>query len=899
MNSNQTRFQLLLGRDDWGRCTAPDGTPILGGGDGSALFSWRNARSELTLGTRVNVFHSSSGNRVPTAGQRRGAAADRFGNIYWISDSQTEILVRSSGTSSTDHFWSSTDEVHQHVSRLGGFSAHTPPAPSIPLVFSALTVTEEHYLVVGTVQPAGLMIFDLFRGGPPRCMLWPSEIPFAPFEMAAAVGGGIWVLDRDNARLWQLDRTFAIVSSNQGEINLPHAPEDFAPLDGTPQPLCRLRYFPAGVSLHSASPLRLIDPCSLTVIPDNSVLLLESNPANRFSLVHRLRDGLEIGDPVSLDSLLNLLEPDDQPGFELLGFDFVFIANEQTSFGSRQDTLYVVGQNGEQAWAFTIDYSTDQLLLTPLPEYYPMRLFGGCGLIAGPNQVFYDSQQNWVPLVIQKRPRFVEEATLLTFIWDGKQPDCVWDRLMLDAAIPAETAVTIYSRAGNDSNLLQAQDWNLEPSLHMRGDGTELPWTPEPAGEATWELLFQYAVGQYLQLKLVLTGNRQLTPRLRALRAYYPRFSYLEHYLPGVYRDDPQSASFLDRLLCNFEGFYTSIEDRIAAVQALFDAVSAPSDALDWLANWFGVALDPSWSDAKRRLFISNATTFFEARGTLSGLMMALRLAVEDCADQSIFTAPVSQQGIRLVEKYQKRRLPPGIRQPASATSGLVSTSPTTAWTPALGADELNRRYAAAVPGQKVYPIVASPTDPQYQQWTAFSTANLGLVPTSPDTSSLLWPIFLGGRYRSITDLNNAYGAAYSDFTAVPFPAQLPRASKPLWDWYQFQGIELIDAAAHQFTVLLPLLPADAQNTAVQRSKLELVQRVVDLEKPAHTAYDIQFYWAFFRLGDARLGLDTVLGSGSRAPQLMLPALLGDSYVGSTYLSRQPRPRPFLKKGSC
>jgi len=898
MNSNQTRLQLLLGRDDWSRCVGLDGVSIFGASDASALFSWRSARSELTLGTRVNVFHSSPGNRVPTADQRRGAAADRFGNIYWISDSQTQILVRSSGTSSTDHFWSSADEVHQHVAKPGGFGDLNPPAPPVPLAFSALTVTEEHYLVVGTVEPAGLLIFDLFRGGPPRCMVWPSEIPFAPFEMAAAVGGGIWVLDRDNARLWQVDRTFAVVSSNQREIDLPHDPADFAPLDGTAASP-RLRYFPAGISLSSASPLQLIDPCSLTVLPDNSVLLLESNPANQFSVIHRLRDGLEIGEPASLDSLLNLLEPDDQTGFELLGFDFAFIANEQTAFGSRQNTLYVVGQNGDQAWAFTVDYSTDQLSLTPLPEYYPMRLFGGRGLIAGPSQVFYDSQQNWVPLVIQKRPRFVEEATLLTFVWDGKQPDCVWDRLMLDAAIPTETQVTAYSRAGNDDNLLLTQGWNLEPSLYMRGDGTELPWTPEAAGEATWELLFQSAVGQYLQLKLVLTGNRQLTPRIRALRAYYPRFSYLEHYLPGVYRDDPQSASFLDRLLCNFEGFYTSIEDRIAAVQALFDAVSAPSYALDWLANWFGVALDPSWSDAKRRLFISNAATFFEARGTVPGLMMALRLAIEDCADQSVFTAPVSQQGIRLVEKYQKRRLPPGVRQSASGTSSLVSTSPTTAWTPALGADDLNRRYAAAVSGATIYPIAVSSSDAQYQQWTTFSATNLGLVPTTPDSSSLLWPIFLSGRYRSITDLNNAYGTVYSDFTNVPFPVQLPRASKPLWDWYQFQGIELINAAAHQFTVLLPLLPADAQNTSVQRAKLELVQRVVDLEKPAHTSYDVQFYWAFFRLGDARLGLDTVLDSGSRAPQLMLPALLGDTYVGSTYLSRQPQPRPVLKQGSC
>jgi hypothetical protein len=128
---------------------------------------------------------------------------------------------------------------------------------------------------------------------------------------------------------------------------------------------------------------------------------------------------------------------------------------------------------------------------------------------------------------------------------------------------------------------------------------------------------------------------------------------------------------------------------------------------------------------------------------------------------------------------------------------------------------------------------------------------------------------------------------------------QLPRASQPLWDWYQFQGILTIDAAAHQFTVFLPMLPADAQNVTAHRARMELVQRVVDLEKPAHTSYDIQFYWAFFRVGDARLGVDTVLDHGSRAPQLLLPVLIGDTYLGASYLSRYPQPRPLLKQGSC
>src|SRR5262249_58396847 len=130
---------------------------------------------------------------------------------------------------------------------------------------------------------------------------------------------------------------------------------------------------------------------------------------------------------------------------------------------------------------------------------------------------------------------------------------------------------------------------------------------PVQGGRGTWELLLQRAKGRYLQLKLVLRGNGRSSPRLRALRAYYPRFSYSARYLPAVYREDAESASFLERYLANPEGLLTALEDRVAAAQVLFDVRSAPGELLDWLAGWFGAALDPAWDEAKRRLFLRPA----------------------------------------------------------------------------------------------------------------------------------------------------------------------------------------------------------------------------------------------------------------------------------------------------
>ena len=897
IDSNQTRYQLLLGQGDWAECTTDGETSIFTGmEDFPALFSWDAARSETTLGVRINVFHSAAGNAAPTMSQRRGAAQDRYGNFYWIADIQMEILVTSSGSQVTAHFWASADEIPKKCGR-GEFGVCEATIPPAPLVFSGLTVTTEHYLVVGVVEPKGLVIFDLFHGGPPRQVAWPKEIPFAPFDMAPSPDGGVWILDRDNHSLWRLDRYFAVVTQGEEQSVPVDSSNFFSPVDGESSSSCPQRWFPRGLELEDASPLRVVDAIAVEGLPDGSVLLLQTDPGEQFSSVYRIRDGEQIGDPVSLASLLDLLEPEDRDGFSLQGLDFVFIAQEQTSKGIRQNTLYVAGQNGDQSWAFTVDYSSDQLTLNPIAEYYPMRVFSGHAVIAGVNQVYYDSQGHWVPLMVQRRPRYVEEATLLTETFDGKQPDCVWHKLVLDAVIPADTEVAVYSRAHNDRDLLQVQRWTEEPVPYRRGDGTELPWTPMPKGVDSWELLFQRATGQYFQLKITLSGDGKLTPRIRALRAYYPRFSYLTHYLPGVYREDERSASFLDRFLANFEGFFTSIEDRVATVQALLDQGSAPSDALDWLANWFGVALDPTWNGAKRRLFLRNSMTFFEARGTVPGLMMALRLMFEDCADSSIFAAsPKGQpEGIRIVEGFRQRVLPEGVFEDATVEVGLPIKAQTATWTPALGAVELDQRYQDAVGGK--YPIYLPASDAGFGAWSAFSMANLGLVPGRPDSqTSELWITFLRTRYGSVGELSTVYRTTYASFADVPFPSELPRQSQALWDWYQFQGVLLIQAAAHQFTVFLPMPLGDAQNVNAHRSRMNLAQRVIDLEKPAHTTYEIKFYWAFFRLGEARLGEDSVLDYGSRAPQLLQPVLLGDTYVGSVYLTQRPPARPWFRQ---
>src|SRR5207249_4547 len=148
-----------------------------------------------------------------------------------------------------------------------------------------LAVTDDQYLVAGVLRPAGLLVFDLFAGGPPRQIVFPSEIDFAPFDLAARPGSGVWALDRSNRRYWAFDAAMNVVPREQETITLnPGGIEDFQPTGVDPAVDAATRRrgprtMPAGISLDAASPLDVADPISIEGLPDGSVLILDYDPA--------------------------------------------------------------------------------------------------------------------------------------------------------------------------------------------------------------------------------------------------------------------------------------------------------------------------------------------------------------------------------------------------------------------------------------------------------------------------------------------------------------------------------------------------------------------------------------------------------------------------------------------
>lgn len=885
MDINGTRFHLVLGAEDWARCR-------------SVQTVYQAARGEVTLAPLPFLFPAPAGAQPDPLASRRGAGRDRYGNTYWIDDGGAAVRVLSSGSDLASDFW--PVPVPERSPREGAFRSTVSDEP-VALRFGGLAVTTDHYLLVGTLDVPGLLVFDLHAGGPPEHRRWPAGVPFAPFDIGAGPDGGAWILDRDQGRLWGLDRHLAVLPSQP--LGPPPPSELFRPASGAPDdvrpPPPR---FPTGAALDAGSPVDAVDPVAVEVLPDGTVLILDRSAGR----VVRYRDGARIG-----EAQLTVAPSLDRPlaqGETLVGADFVVLAAGAggASGSGGAGRVLVPAADGQQVFAFDAEWDAAALSLRLVrDEYLPMRLFGGKALVSAGGLAWYDvGADRWSPVAEQPRPRYHTEGTLLTDALDGREPACVWHRLVLDGCIPALASVTVESRAAENVPDLATLPWTPEPAPRRRASGSELPFVSAPTGAdaGSFELLFQRARGRYLQLRLTLRGAGRTSPRLRALRVWYPRFSYLHRYLPALYRDDAESASFLDRYLANLEGMFTGVQDRVRVAELLLDPRAAPAEALDWLADFFGVALDPAWDEARRRLFLQNAMRFFALRGTATGVVAALRLALEPCADEHVFDVEphgVRSGSIRVVERFRLRRVPAAALGTADAGDGIREVTPQARFTPDQGGEVLHARYrdALAAAGLPSGPGLLFPArDPggaQSAVWQQVAADALGFLPDTSAAAQEAFRRMLERRYRDTGALTAAWkNGPVSSFSEVMLPTALPPDGAALADWYLLQTLVLpMRRAAHRFTVMLPVPASEAFAVELHQQRKALAERIVELEKPAHTRFDVRFYWAMFRAGEARLGFDTQLDKGSRAPDLMPQLVLDRGFLAEARLAGSPGER--------
>lgn len=899
MDSNGSRYHALVTQRDWTERAHPD-----------THWAWlpddkahEAALGQLVLKPLLFEFKASSAAALPEPTSRAGGVFDAYGNLYSLNAEGTAIRIWSSGSGNITGFWPLPDAPAAQP-EPGSFGPCAPAAPAAPLVMDALTVTSGHYLVAASAAAGGLLIFDLHGGGPPLPQPW-GAMP-APQALLALDDGGVALFS-------------AGVLHRLGPDLRPCVPRVASPSAFSPEP--------------APAPPPPAPPCQLDLGADATACA--ALPGGRFLVLRVKMDGLYLSvmrwDGVDSASVGPLEEQIEQATADLQPtvLSMRTLAIEWPA-GGGLDVL-LLAASGDQAFRFRATESDTGVWSFELQrDFIPLRRYQAGGLASlGAGQVlhrfpsaraFYAGADRWLPLLTLPRPRCEREGELTGPVWDSATPECVWHRVALDARRPPGSAIRLQSRAADTPEGLVLQPWRDEPALLPHPAGSELPWREPPLTACkevqTLTCLLQAATGRYLQLRIRASGDGQQSPGLASLRAWYPRFSYLQHYLPAVYRADPASAEFTGRFLALFEGELTRWEDRIAAAQLLLDARTAPRATLDWLANWLAVTFDGSNGPTRRRALLRHAAQVHARRGTVPGMLLAATLAWEpDDVDAEPWLAepeclPERVRGVRLQELF-----------------GLAPPLAGNAWRPAQGRAALLARLAGDesllgdaillqqalgfLPraAQEEIALMASwqstgladlPEDEPRPRAAAFDDYLRATKPCAPLRQR--WQDYLARRWRRISLLNAAWGTAWRGFDRIPNPLTLPAGSVALADWWRFEA-QIVRALgpAHRFRVVLPLpagtAPIDFDELARRRAAVE---RAVARDKPAHTVAEIRFGFELFRVGEARLGHDTRLEHGLlRRPELAAltsesiwpPLVLGERDLGGGQLTH-PRPLP-------
>lgn len=212
-------------------------------------------------------------------------------------------------------------------------------------------------------------------------------------------------------------------------------------------------------------------------------------------------------------------------------------------------------------------------------------------------------------------------GTYYTRVFDSGAEGTKWHRLLLFGSfLEGEVSATVYA-AEQKPDFTGKSAWREEEI--RTGSRVEF----ENPADA---LLFG-VTGRYLWIKLSLEEKNGRDVRVERIKICFPQRTWLD-YLPEIYREDGESASFLERYLAIFQSVYEEMTERIEGIPERFTASTTDFEALLELADWFAIENRELWNTKQLRYLIRHAARHANIRGTAEYLRELLWLGTGDTA---------------------------------------------------------------------------------------------------------------------------------------------------------------------------------------------------------------------------------------------------------------------------
>lgn len=215
-----------------------------------------------------------------------------------------------------------------------------------------------------------------------------------------------------------------------------------------------------------------------------------------------------------------------------------------------------------------------------------------------------------------------------------------------------------------------AKDDGFTPyRLRAKADGIEIEGVKLPAREAAsirLKIGQRIRVGRNYLLTVAEYQNQSVDRPVRAsaahagaaplsrsvpaeLQSYLAESHLFLQYLPEIYRaaaaTDGLNSPFLNRFLALFESAFLPIKWSVESFALFMSPLSAPPEALSWLADWYGLPIDfDGLPEGTQRSLLQQMPHLLDRQGTRTGLKEMLTIlaggepTIEDETEPRHFT---------------------------------------------------------------------------------------------------------------------------------------------------------------------------------------------------------------------------------------------------------------------
>ncbi len=599
--------------------------------------------------TQAGLFYCSQSNRLQLRSVRTGAppvedfntATNMVGVVPMTLD-QYSNYARWDATSGMVMAGGSGADCTAKLDEVPIYAPGSPDVTDLAMGYDGIL-----YVAV-----SGSLVMIDRRGRWPNFTLTASDFSF--WRLTALPEGGVLALDRNAPQLGKLSGQ----PLQTGPVDTPN-PGILRSCDPNPNP----PQIVSRIALPSAETFVALGPMDMTQQPPQYALLswVTNTAANQIANLRLLNETALASGGLQVSSAWQL-------GGVRLPYAVAGLGNQQ---------LAVFATNLNEALIY--DLSDAGETLVPAGETYILAANNVGPFVHGfnlpPN---YANVPGTLPLMLPLLPLSLNSlaATGATnpsgpAIIDSGTSQAIWHRIFVEAIVPPRCGALLWLTASDrladlvdptftwyphilgdaDTSSIPAAMLPGTPTAVWQSIPTEVPFAPTLLGEDPIEstqglfmVLVQRAnkavrnlTGRYLGVRIQLNGDGLNTPEIAGLRAYGPRFSYVQKYLPAIYHEakfppaaDADGAStrrdFLERFVDLFESQFTRIEDRIANAYLLTRSECVPDDSLPWLGSWIGIK-PSNYPPGRSRARIQVTPSLYQWRGTAKGVTQALDVA--------------------------------------------------------------------------------------------------------------------------------------------------------------------------------------------------------------------------------------------------------------------------------